>query len=118
MKRALVSPLLSLFMPGMGQLMNRQPVKGGLMVAAVSLLFIVTLGLVFYQTSQAIMAMGELPPGTDKWAALHGQLLSQGFVWVLVMAGLYLAVLIWAVLDAWRMGKALDAQQAGGEGSN
>jgi hypothetical protein len=102
MKRAVVAPLLSVFMPGMGQLINRQPVKGGLMV-----------GLTFYKASQAIMAMGEPDPAIDKWAALNVQLVAQGVVWLLVMLGLYLAVLVWSVIDAWRWGRVLDREEEG-----
>ncbi len=111
MKRALVAPLLSAFMPGMGQIVNRQPVKGGLMVAGVSLLFVLTLGLTFYKVSQAIMAMGEPDPAIDKWAALNLQLVAQGMGWLLVMLGLYVVILIWAVVDAWRWGRVRDVEQ-------
>lgn len=116
MKRAVVAPLLSAFMPGMGQLVNRQPVKGGLMVAGVSLLFVVTLGLTFYKVSQAIMAMGEPDPAIDKWAALNVQLVAQGMVWLLAMLGLYLAILVWSVIDAWRWGRVRDREEEGGQG--
>lgn len=117
MKRAVVAPLLSLFMPGMGQLINRQPVKGGLMVALVSLLFIATLGLAFYKVSHAIAALDPIPEGVDKWAALNVQLVAQGIVWLLIMLALYVVVLIWAVFDAWRGGKALDAAEVAGRPS-
>jgi hypothetical protein len=116
-KRALVAPLASLFMPGMGQLINRQPVKGGLMVAAVSVLFIATLGLAFYKVSQAIVAVGDIPAHVDKWAALNVQLVAQGIVWLLIMLGLYVVVLIWAVADAFKTGRALDAAENKGEAS-
>jgi hypothetical protein len=111
-KRAVVAPLASLFMPGMGQLINRQPVKGGLMVAAVSVLFISTLGLAFYKVSHAIASLGEISPGVNKWAALNVQLVAQGIVWLMVMLVLYVLVLIWAVWDAWRGGRALDAAES------
>ena len=46
MRRAPVSPLLSgLVIPGLGQLVNRQVGKGAMLVAAASLLFMLTLGL-------------------------------------------------------------------------
>lgn len=111
MKRAVAAPLLSLFMPGMGQLVNRQPIKGGLMVAAVSLLFIVTLGLAFYKVSHAIAALDPIPEGVDKWAALNVQLVAQGIVWLIIMMALYVVVLVWAVIDAFRTGRALDAAE-------
>jgi Zn-dependent protease with chaperone function len=97
----------------MGQIVNRQPVKGGLMVGGVSLLFVATLGLTFYKVSRAIMAMGELDPTIDKWAALNVQLMAQGMVWLLAMLALYLVVLVWSVIDAWRRGQALDRQERG-----
>ncbi len=108
MKRALVSPLLSLFMPGLGQIMNRQAGKGAALVMGVSVIFMVTLGLFVHKFSKAAMAITEAPHGGDTFAQLHKALLAQGLVWLLVMAAIYLAVLAYAVTDAWRKGREID----------
>lgn len=113
MKRAVISPLLSLFMPGLGQVFNHQVGKGAFMVAGVSILFMATLGVFVYKFHHAAVALADLPAGADKWQALHLALLDQGVISLLVLLGLYLAVLIFAVLDAWRGGRAYDEKQIG-----
>jgi hypothetical protein len=109
-----LAPLLSgLVMPGLGQLMNRQLAKGGLLVAGVSLLFMAIMGLTFYHLSRAITALGELAPGADKWAALRTQLLRQDTAWLWLGGGLFFLVWLYGVIDAWRWGRAQDRQRAG-----
>lgn len=113
MKRARIAPLLSFFMPGLGQILNRQAGKGAALVTGVSVLFMVTLGLFVHKFSKAAMALGHAPAGSDKFALLHKELLAQGVTWLLVLAAVYLLVLAFAVYDAWRAGRDLD--RAGGD---
>lgn len=109
----MVAPLLSgLVIPGLGQLLNRQVAKGAFLVAAVSLLFMVALGLSFYQLSQAVLAL-EGQAGANKWAALRAQLISQGTVWLWVLLAILVALWVFAVIDAWRWGRLRDREQAG-----
>ncbi len=108
MRRALYTPLLSLFMPGLGQLFNRQLGKGALLVMVTTVLFLVTLGLFFYQFNQAVMYLTQNPPPGDQVAALRQRLLSQGTGWLLAIGLIYLGLVSFAVLDAWRAGRRLD----------
>lgn len=114
MRRAILSPLLSaLVIPGLGQLVNRQIAKGAFLVAAVSLLFMVGLGFALHQVTSAITtldAKGGLKPGD--FGALSEQLRAQGGEWLLVFLGLLLALWAYAVIDAWRGGRARDAELA------
>ena len=113
MRRALVSPLLSgLVIPGLGQIVNRQVGKGAMMVAAASLLFMLTLGFAFHEISQAVLALDGYA-GPDKLAALRGQLIKQGVTWLIILGGLTAALWIYAVIDAWRGGRERDAALAG-----
>lgn len=113
MRRALVSPLLSgLVIPGLGQLVNRQVGKGALLVAAASLLFMLTLGFAFHEISQAVLAL-EGYAGPDKLGALRAQLLKQGVLWLVVLGGLMAGLWIYGIVDAWRGGRERDAQLAG-----
>ncbi|MGD8561082.1 MAG: hypothetical protein PVG03_01035 [Desulfarculaceae bacterium] len=117
MRRALVAPLASgLVMPGLGQLINRQPGKGAALIMGASLLFLITLGLAFYKVSQALIAMGELAPGGDKWAALRAELINQGSGWLLVLFVIFAAIWLYAVIDAFRTGRRLDRAPQPGQG--
>jgi len=111
MRRALYTPLLSLFMPGLGQLFNRQLGKGALLVMATTVLFLVTLGVFFYQFNQAVLFLSQNPVPGDQVAALQRRLWEQGTGWLLATGLIYLGLVIYAVLDAWRAGRRLD--QAG-----
>jgi len=112
-RRALVSPLLSgLVIPGLGQIVNRQVGKGAMMVAAASLLFMLTLGFTFHEVSQAVLALDGYA-GPDKLAALRGQLLKQGVAWLMILGGLMMALWVYGIIDAWRGGRERDAQLAG-----
>lgn len=113
MRRAIKAPLLSgLVIPGLGQLVNRQVAKGGLMVAGVSLLFMALLGLTFYHVSKAVVKIGELAPGANKWAALRDQLLKQDTTWLWVIGVVLAAAWLYGVIDAFRFGRAHDREEA------
>lgn len=117
MRRALVSPLLSgLVIPGLGQIVNRQVGKGAMLVAAASLLFMLTLGFAFHEISQAVLALDGYA-GPDKIGALRAQLIKQGVGWLLTLGGLTAALWIFGIIDAYKGGRARDAQLAGQEGS-
>jgi len=113
MRKAILAPLLSgLVMPGLGQLINRQLAKGGLLVAGMSLLFMAMLGFTFYHFSRAAAALGELAPGADKWAALRNQLLKQDTAWLWAGGGLLFIVWAYAILDAFYWGRMRDRESA------
>ncbi len=108
MRRAVVSPLLSLVMPGVGQMVNRQPGKGVILVAVSTVIFLVAMGMFLYKLNRAVVNLGELPPGADPMPALHQAMWAQGVSWLWVLGGLYLVVLAYAMWDAWRHGRAWD----------
>ena len=111
MRNAIKAPLLSgLIMPGLGQLANLQVAKGGIMVAGASFLFMALLGLTFYHVSKAVVKIGELAPGADKWAALRAQLLKQDTTWLWVIGILLAGMWIFGIVDAYRFGRARDRQ--------
>ncbi len=114
MKRAIVSPILSgLVIPGLGQLVNRQIAKGAFLVAAVSLLFMITLGFTFHQLSKAVIAL-EGTQAPDKFAALREQLVSQGVWWLFLLGGLLAGLWLYGVIDAWRWGRLRDLEDQEG----
>ena len=112
MRNAIKAPLLSgLVIPGLGQLVNRQLAKGGIMVAGVSFLFMALLGLTFYHVSKAVVKIGELAPGADKWAALRAQLMKQDTTWLWVIGAMLAAIWVYGVIDAFRCGRARDMEE-------
>lgn len=111
MRKAVLSPLLSLMVPGLGQLINRQLLKGSLLVAFMSLLFMILLGFALHQFSVAVVAIQEAGAQPGDFAALSAQLRQQGAAWLLVMFGLLAGLWIFAVVDAWRGGRAADARE-------
>ncbi|MBI4798481.1 MAG: hypothetical protein HY794_07070 [Desulfarculus sp.] len=110
MRKAVISPLLSLLVPGMGQILNRQLFKGSLMVAAMSLLFIILLAFGMHQFGQAVMAAQEAGAAPGDFAAVGAQMRAQGATWFLVLGGLLAGLWTYAVVDAFRGGRARDAQ--------
>ncbi|CAO0822159.1 DUF5683 domain-containing protein [Desulfarculales bacterium] len=114
MRRSIVSPLLSLLVPGIGQILNRELFKGSIMVAAMSLLFIIMLGFGLHQLSRAVVAIQEAEAQPGDFAALSAQLRAQGSVWFLVLGGLLACLWAYAVIDAFRGGCRCDAQTSEG----
>lgn len=114
MRRAAAAPLLSLLMPGLGQLYNRQAGKGAILIMATTLVFLGTLGMFAMHFNRAMAVLAGNPERLGDGTAMevmHRQLLSQGVSWLLAALALYLAILAFALIDAWRTGRALD--QAG-----
>ena len=111
MRKAVLSPLLSLLVPGLGQLVNHQLFKGSLMVAAMSLLFLVLLGFALHQFSAAVVAIQEAGAQAGDFGALSRQLRGQGFLWLVGLGGCLALLWVYAVIDAWRGGRAADARQ-------
>lgn len=109
MRNAALSPLLSLLVPGMGQIINRELFKGAMLVAAMSLLFIAMLGLGLHQFSKAIMAAQEAGAQPGDFAAVSAQMRAQGASWFLVLGGLLAGLWAFAVIDAFRGGRRRDA---------
>lgn len=109
MRRAIWAPVLSgLVMPGLGQIVNNQRAKGAFMVAAVSMMFMITLAMVVIKVVGAMEAVAEGPPPADKWAALQTHLLSQGLGWLWLPLGLLAAMWLYGVVDAARAGARMD----------
>jgi hypothetical protein len=114
MKRILLAPLLSAFvLPGLGQVVNRQFRKAGLLMAAVMVLF---LGLVFklvIDLNKVLLALPlETLEKTPRPLAMVAQALSQRDKTVLVclLLGL-LAVWAYSVWDAFTVARKVDGGQ-------
>ena len=113
MRRAVVAPLMSLLLPGLGQLVNRQPGKGAALVAGSGLLALVGVGLALYKFNRAAVALLDLPPKQRTLEAFSRAMWDQGVGYLLVLGGLFLALLVFSLIDARRTGRRLDQVEGG-----
>ncbi|MCB2186053.1 MAG: hypothetical protein KQJ78_06520 [Deltaproteobacteria bacterium] len=110
MRRALVAPLLSgLVLPGLGQVINRQTGKGTLLMIGSGMLFLVSMGLMLYHFSTAVLAVEEAG-GQATMEAIHQQITTQGAGWLWIFLPVIFVLWAYAVWDAWRWGRIRDAE--------
>ena len=108
---AIKAPLASAFvLPGMGQVINRQPAKAVVLILGAGLFFAAGVFLVLREVSRAIMqpAVSQAAEG-QKWRALSEQLHSQGAEWLWILAAVWLALWCYGVVDALIWGRRIDA---------
>lgn len=113
MARAILAMLLSgLVMPGLGQLFARRLKKGGLIIAAMSLLVVSLAVAVFLSFRRAVLTFGDdLPPESERWQALAEVFSSQSQTALYIIAGLMIALWLYALIDAFRSGLAYSREQ-------
>lgn len=116
MKRAVAAPLLSILLPGLGQLVNRQAGKGAALVAASGLIALLGVGLALYKLNKAAMALLELPEKERSIEALSRAMWQQGVGYLAVLGCVFLAMLVFSIWDARRVGKRLDRAATAKEG--
>lgn len=109
MRRAVVAPLLSVLLPGLGQLVNRQAGKGAALVAVSGLMALVGVGLAMFKLNKAMMKIMDLPPNEQTLDALSRAMWQEGVGYLAVLGCLFLAMLAFSILDAYKVGKRLDA---------
>jgi hypothetical protein len=113
MKRAVAAPILSILLPGLGQLVNRQAGKGAALVGGSGLVALVGVGLAMYKLNQAMVKVMELPPHEQNLEALSKAMWQQGAGSLLALACVFVVMMIFSIWDAHKVGKRLDqADQA------
>lgn len=109
MKKAIVSPLCSgLVVPGMGQIMNQELKKGGLLLAGVFLLFIAGIIRLGYLIHSVFRSANIDVSNPD---ALMARLRAEDLTLLWVLAVLFVFVWIYSVVDAYVGGRRVDAAQ-------
>jgi hypothetical protein len=111
MKRTIIAPLLSAFiLPGLGQIINRQFRKAGILMAAVSLLFLSLVFKLLYDLNKTLMALpAEALEKTPHPFALVAQTLSRrDKTWLITLLVILLAVWVYGVWDAFTTARKLD----------
>lgn len=115
MKRFILAPLLSAFiLPGLGQVINGQIRKAGLLIAAVSLLFLALFFKVLYDLNKIFLSLpleepGKSSPNLPEVAqALSGQDKTVLIVLLLLLSGVW----IYGVWDAFRVARKVEAEKS------
>jgi hypothetical protein len=114
MKKTILAPLLSAFvLPGLGQVINRQFLKAGLLMAAVMMFFLALVFKLLYDLNKVLLALPlETLEKTSRPLATVSQALSQrDKTWlVLLLLGL-VAVWAYGVWDAFTVARKVDGGQ-------
>jgi hypothetical protein len=103
LKKTVLAPLLSaLVLPGLGQVINRQFRKAGILIAIVSLLF---LSLIFKLLFDLNKVFISLPPealekNPHPFATVANTLSQSDKTWLLILLLLLLVVWIYGIWDA------------------
>jgi len=109
MKRSLIAPLVSgLVLPGTGQVLNRQPIKGIALIAGTTVLFLLMLLKVLVDLNRVFQTMPDLRPDPEIIRKLANAMSQQDHTYLMVLVILLLCVWIFSIVDAYIHGKRLD----------
>ena len=108
MRRAIISPVCSALVMGMGQLINGHRGKGAFLVSGMSLWFLAALGVTWIKVTNAMGVVADGPPVANKVAALQDALVAGGLGWAWIMGGVFAAMWLFAVIDAAVAGARID----------
>jgi hypothetical protein len=111
MKHAIVSPLLSaLVLPGLGQVINRQIIKGLALMGGVTVIFLGLVVKVFLDLSRVTgeLMTSDLTMPADASAKFWVLIRQQNLTMVYVLMGLGLVLWIYGIVDAIIVGGRID----------
>jgi hypothetical protein len=116
MRRALVAPLMSILLPGLGQLINRQAGKGAALVAISGLIALLGVGLAMYKLNKAMVRILDLPQREQTLDTLSRAMWQEGVGYLGVLGVVFLIMLAFSIWDAHKVGKRLDMAEVVKEG--
>ena len=108
MKNSIMAPLFSaLVLPGLGQIINRQYIKGIILIGAATVLFLTVLIKVLIDFSAVMgQVMGpDMQLGADKWSLIAAGMRERGFTFIMVLLVLGAAIWLYSVIDAYHFGR-------------
>jgi len=109
MKKAIVSPLCSgLVIPGLGQIMNQDLKKGGLLLGGVFVLFIAGI-IKLVHLIHSIFRSGNMGSSTPEM--IMARLGEQNLTLLWVMTALFILLWVYAVVDAYLGGRRIDKME-------
>jgi hypothetical protein len=103
LKKTILAPLLSAFvLPGLGQVINRQFRKAGVLMAAVTLLFISLVFKLLYDLNKVFMTLPPeaLEKNPHPLATVAQNLALSDKTWLITLLLILMAVWIYGVWDA------------------
>jgi hypothetical protein len=112
MKRSLAAPLLSAFLPGVGQILNRQFPKAGLMIFGFSLLFLGLFFKLLYDVNQVLLSLNWelLEKDPHRFQTVTQALAGRSKTFLIILILLLLALWVYGVGDAYVQGRKLDRE--------
>jgi len=111
MKKAIVAPLCSgLIIPGLGQIMNQDLKKGGLLLGGVFLLFISGM-LKLAHLVQSIFRSGNIDIADPE--VIMARLRAEDLTLLWAMATLFVLLWLYSVVDAYVGGRKMDEMGKG-----
>jgi len=111
MKKAILSPLCSgLIVPGLGQIMNQELKKGGLLLGGVFLLFIAGI-IKLTHLIHSIFRSGNIDISDPDM--IMARLRAENLTLLWTLAALFILLWVYSVADAYVGGKRIDAMEEG-----
>ena len=111
MKKAVVSPLCSgLVIPGLGQIINQDLKKGIILLAAVFLLFVAGI-IKLVRLIHAVFRTGPVDLSDPEMIMAKLRAEDPSILWY--MAGAFIIIWLFSVLDAYLKGRKIDGNQEG-----
>jgi hypothetical protein len=111
LKKTILAPLLSAFvLPGLGQVINRQFRKAGILMAAVSLLFLSLVFKLLYDLNKVLMALPAeaLEKNPHPFVTVAQALSQRDKTWLIALLVMLMAVWIYGVWDAFITARKTD----------
>ena len=115
MRRTILAPILSAFiLPGLGQVVNRQFLKAGLLMAADAILFLALIIKILYDLNKALLALPVevFEKNPHPFAAVAQALSRQDKTLLLSLVLVLVVVWAYAVWDAFSVARKSEKGQA------
>ncbi|MFH1137508.1 MAG: hypothetical protein V1816_15680 [Pseudomonadota bacterium] len=114
MRQSILAPLCSAFiLPGLGQVLNRQLLKGFALMSAVTAIFLALLFKLLFDLSAVLgEVMGaDFSLGAEQWPLILNGMRSRNMTLVYLLAGVGAALWAYGVLDAYIHGRRFQAEK-------
>ncbi len=111
MKHALTAALLSLLVPGLGQLYNRRIGRGIALVLGMSFVLIGFSIALFYKVGQAAATLTEEQIATRDFSLLSRAFREQDLTVIIIILAVLAPVWVGAVIDAFRDGRKFEERR-------
>jgi TM2 domain-containing membrane protein YozV len=109
MKKRILSPLLSAFViPGLGQLVNGQIVKGSLLLGGVTMLFVLAVFKLVHDAMQALQSVPNPQMNREFMNQVMESMARQNHTLLLVLFAIFVALWAYSVVDGYVNGRRAD----------